>query len=238
MIMLLLAVTGGKAEGNLPFRSDSFRTSDGRELTITFIKHGSLLLNYSGKYIYTDPVSFYADYGSLPKADVILITHEHWDHLDPKAIAKLKKPETRLIVNAASQDKLKEGEILKNGNKITLLPGVMLEAVAAYNTTSGREIYHPKGRDNGYVLSFGKTRVYVAGDTEDIPEMEELKAIDIAFLPVNQPYTMTVEQAARAVRMFKPRILYPYHYGETDVAVLKQMLEDEPGTEVRIRELQ
>lgn len=238
MIMLLLAVTGGKAEGNLPFRSDSFRTSDGKELTITFIKHGSLLLNYSGKYIYTDPVSLYADYGSLPKADVILITHEHWDHLDPKAIAKLKKPETRLIVNAASQDKLKEGEILKNGDKITLLPGVMLEAVAAYNTTPGREIYHPKGRDNGYVLSFGKIRVYVAGDTEDIPEMEELKAIDIAFLPVNQPYTMTVEQAARAVRMFKPRILYPYHYGETDVAVLKQMLEDEPGTEVRIRELQ
>lgn len=238
MIMLLLAVTGGKAEGNLPFRSDSFRTSDGKELTITFIKHGSLLLNYSGKYIYTDPVSLYADYGSLPKADVILITHEHWDHLDPKAIAKLKKPETRLIVNAASQDKLKEGEILKNGDKITLLPGVMLEAVAAYNTTPGREIYHPKGRDNGYVLSFGKIRVYVAGDTEDIPEMEELKAIDIAFLPVNQPYTMTVEQAARAVRMFKPRILYPYHYGETDVAVLKQMLEDELGTEVRIRELQ
>ena len=220
------------------FESDTFETRSGKTLQITFIKHASLILAFDGKYIYVDPVSDYADFSQLPKADVILITHEHADHLDPKAIAALEKPGTVLITNASSQAKLGKGIILKNGDSLQPVPWLHLEAVPAYNTTPDRMMYHPKNRDNGYVLTLGDERIYIAGDTEDIPEMKKLKAIDIAFLPVNQPYTMTVPQAANAAKMFKPHILYPYHYSNTDIIQLKEALKDLPEIEVRIRQLQ
>ena len=126
---------------------------------------------------------------------------------------------------------------MKNGDALQLEPDIKLEAVPAYNTP-GRDKFHPKGRDNGYILTLGGTRIYIAGDTEDIPELKQVKDIDIAFLPVNQPYTMTPEQAIRATRIIRPRILYPYHYGDTDINKVKDGLKDDKETEVRIRALQ
>lgn len=211
------------------FASDSFKTKSGKELIITFIKHGSLMLTYDNHSIQVDPVSEYADYTTFPKADIILITHEHGDHLDPKAIQAVEKSGTEIIANENSQKKLGKGKVLKNGDTDTSISYMKIEAVPAYNTTPGR--------DNGYILTFDGLRVYIAGDTEDIPEMKDLKDIDIAFLPVNQPYTMTVPQAAKAAKMFSPKILYPYHYGDTKIGKLKDALKGS-GIDVRIRELQ
>ena len=205
------------------FASDSFKTKSGKELTITFIKHGSLMLTYDNHSIQVDPVSEYADYTTFPKADIILIT--------------LEKSGTEIIANENSQKKLGKGKVLKNGDTDTSISYMKIEAVPAYNTTPGRDKYHPRHRDNGYILTFDGLRVYIAGDTEDIPEMKDLKDIDIAFLPVNQPYTMTVPQAAKAAKMFSPKILYPYHYGDTKIGELKDALKGS-GIDVRIRELQ
>ena len=231
---LLLMVTGASAQ---PFEKDSFVTRKG-QLDITFIKHGSLLLAYNGSTIYVDPVSDYADYSLLPKADVILITHEHSDHLDPKAIANIKKESTILVVNPTVYEQLGEGAVMKNGDEQRLTPYLYVKAVPAYNTTPGREQYHPRGSGNGYVLTIDDKRVYIAGDTEDIYEMMDLKDIDIAFLPVNQPYTMTPKQAAKAALMVKPTILYPYHYGATRIQELVELLQYDMNIEVRIRQLQ
>lgn len=219
------------------FASDSFKTKSGKELTITFIKHGSLMLTYDNHSIQVDPVSEYADYTTFPKADIILITHEHGDHLDPKAIQAVEKNSTEIIANENSQKKLGKGKVLKNGDTDTSISYMKIEAVPAYNTTPGRDKYHSRHRDNGYILTFDGLRVYIAGDTENIPEMKDLKDIDIAFLPINQPYTMTVPQAAKAARMFSPKILYPYHYGDTKIGELKDALKGS-GIDVRIRELQ
>lgn len=235
ILMSILALTS--VDGKL-FESDSFKTKGGEPLKITFIKHGSLMLDFDGRILYVDPVSDYADYSQLPKADVILITHEHADHLDPKAIAAVEKAGTVLIANPASQEKLGKGRMMKNGDRLKPLPWLALEAVPAYNTTPGREIYHPKGRDNGYILTLGGSRIYIAGDTEETPQMDELKDIDIAFLPVNQPYTMTVQQAAHAAEVIRPRVLYPYHYGNTELKGLKEALKNSPQIDLRIRQLQ
>lgn len=220
-----------------PLETDTFKTKSSKDVVITFIKHGSLMLSYNGKYIQIDPVSQYADYQSFPKADVILITHEHADHLDLQAIQAVSKNQTEVLINESGYKKLEKGNILKNGDETFILGDVKVEAVPAYNTTAGREMYHPRHRDNGYVLTFDGLRIYVAGDTEDIPELKELKEIDVAFLPVNQPYTMTVDQAARAARMFSPKVLYPYHYGSTAIDELPAKLKGS-GVEVRIRQMQ
>lgn len=219
------------------FETDKFTTKDGGELVITFIKHGSLQLTFNGHNIQVDPVSEYADYTAFPKADIILITHEHGDHLDPKAIGAVEKESTILITNEVGSKILDRGTVMKNGDKLTPTNYLTLEAVPAYNTTPGREKFHPRHRDNGYILTLGGTRIYIAGDTEDIPELKDLKDIDIAFLPVNQPYTMTVPQATHAAEMFSPKILYPYHYGDTKVEELKEKLKG-CGVEVRIRGMQ
>lgn len=220
------------------FASDSFRTPAGKELTITFIRHGSLLLSYAGKQIQVDPVSEYADYSTFPKADLILITHAHGDHLDLKAIEALRKTETAVIANPESAEKVgATAQVMRNGDSQTW-QGVRIEAVPAYNTTEGRDKFHPKGRDNGYVLDFDGFRVYIGGDLEDIPELSDLKAIDVAFLPVNQPYTMTPEQAARAARVIQPKVFYPYHYSQTPVAETLPALLEGSGVELRIRALQ
>jgi L-ascorbate metabolism protein UlaG (beta-lactamase superfamily) len=189
--------------------------------------------------IHVDPYGKLTDYSALPKADVVLITHAHGDHLDPAALAAIRKPETRILVAPVCEGKVEGATVLANGGKTTLA-GLTVEAVPAYNVAGRRPDgtpFHPKGEGNGYVITFGTTRVYVAGDTENTPEMKALKAIDVAFLPMNLPYTMTPEMAADAVRAFRPRILYPYHFGETDTAKLVALLADEKGTEVRIRKL-
>ena len=191
-----------------------------------------------GKEIEVDPVlklgNRMAEYDECPKADHIIVTHEHADHFDRGAIALLSQPSTRLVTNSRVAEMLGHGEVMANGDSLTLAEGITLKAVAAYNTTEEHLQFHPRGRDNGFVLTIDGLRVYIAGDTEDIPEMNDLNGIDVAFLPCNQPYTMTVEQLLRASRIIKPRVLFPYHYGATDVSGIPAQLAAD-GIDVRIR---
>lgn len=220
------------------FEKDVFKTSGG-ELAITFIGHGTLMMEFNGKVIHIDPVGNYADYGTLPKADLILITHEHGDHLDAGAIEKLKKSSTEILLTQRCAEKFADGRVMKNGES-TEIDGIKIEAVPAYNIVNKRgdgTPFHPKGAGNGYVLHFADLSVYVAGDTENIPEMAVLKDIDIAILPMNLPYTMTPEMVADAVKMFHPKILYPYHFGNTDTGKLLELMKNQQGTEVRIRKM-
>ena len=220
------------------FERDVISTSLG-PLTITCIGHGTLMLACGSTVIHVDPVSSEADYTRMPKAGVVLVTHEHGDHLDPAAIDELRTTGTVVIVTAACAGKVRGSSVLANGQS-TSAHGIGIEAVPAYNIVHMRAPgapYHPKGSGNGYVLSFGDTRVYIAGDTENTPEMKALKNIAVAFLPMNLPYTMTPAMVADAAKAFKPRILYPYHYGSTDPAQLTALLAGQKGIEVRIRDL-
>jgi len=160
--------------------SDSFPTEKGT-VEIVFLGHSSLILSYDGVLLYIDPVSQYAHFSEYPKADLILVTHEHYDHLDPQAIAALSKPQTRIILPQACQKKLGKGEVLRHGQSLEVA-GLTIAAVPAYNVTPERLGYHPKERgDNGYIISAGSLHIYIAGDTEPIPEMATLGPIDIAF---------------------------------------------------------
>jgi L-ascorbate metabolism protein UlaG (beta-lactamase superfamily) len=231
---LLLALSSTISADPLPqFPSDTIETNDG-PLTIYFIGHATIMMKYKNLIIHIDPVSEYSDYKKMPKADLILVTHEHHDHFDIQAITSLTKKGTAVVLNNAARNILRSGQALEQGDS-AIIQGITIKAIPAYNTTAGRDKFHPQGRDNGYVLNIGGRNIYLAGDTENTPEMAQLKEIDIAFLPVNQPYTMTPEQFAQAVKDFKPKIVYPYHYGETDLSGLPELLKDVKGTELRIR---
>jgi L-ascorbate metabolism protein UlaG (beta-lactamase superfamily) len=220
------------------FESDVIQTSTG-DLTITFLGHGSLILAFNGQIIYVDPFSRVADYAKLPKADVILVTHEHGDHLDPGALNSVRVEDTAVVLTETCAGQVKGGIVMRNGDTRTV-KGIAIEAVPAYNIIHKRDNgqpFHPEGVGNGYILTCGDKRVYVAGDTENTPEMKALRDIDCAFLPMNLPYTMTPEMVADAAKTIKPTILYPYHYGETDTSRLVELLKDQPETEVRIRKM-
>lgn len=220
------------------YEAERFCTPSGKAVTVTLIKHGSLEISFGGKSVQIDPVSGLGkptDYSAeFPKADFILVTHEHGDHFDKEAIAVLTDERTALITNARCADMLGYGTILANGESYS--EGILhVDAVPAYNTTEGHLQFHPKGRDNGFVITLDGLRIYVAGDTEDIPEMAELKDIDVAFLPCNQPYTMTVDQLVNAAKVIRPKVLIPYHYGQTDISSVPALL---PGMDVWIRQMQ
>ncbi len=220
------------------FETDTFKTSGG-DLKITFIGHASLIFDFGGRTIHVDPFGKLADYSKLPKADLILITHQHHDHLDPAAIGKIRTGKTMVIMSKSCSKKIKDGQVMANGDEKIVL-GIKIQAVPAYNLLHKRpsgELYHPKGVGNGYVLSFGDKRVYVAGDTENIPEMKSLKAIDAAFLPMNLPYTMSPEMVADAAKAFKPKILYPYHSGGTDLSKIEALMKGVEGVELRFRKM-
>ncbi len=220
------------------YEKDIFKTSGG-DLTITFVGHGSLIFEFGGKVIHVDPFSKMADYSTLPKADLVLITHEHQDHLDSKALDLICTPGTTLIVTETVASMINKGIVMKNGNMREVM-GLTIKAVPAYNLVHMRSegvFFHPKGNGNGYVISFGDKQVYVAGDTENIPEMKDLKGIDIAFLPMNLPYTMTPEMTADAAKSFRPTVLYPYHFSETDTSKLLDLMKDEKGIEIRMRKM-
>jgi L-ascorbate metabolism protein UlaG (beta-lactamase superfamily) len=220
------------------FETDVIPTSAG-DLTIAFLGHASLRFTFAGKEIYVDPFSRLADYSRLPKADVILVTHDHADHFDPQAIAAVRTERTQVALPAVCSGKFLGGILMRNGD-VRTIDGLPIEAVPAYNLVHQRENgqpFHIPGEGNGYILTFGDKRIYAAGDTENIPEMKNLRGIDCAFLPVNVPYTMTPKMAADAAKAFQPRILYPYHYSDTDLSRLTALLKKEKGIEIRIRKM-
>ncbi|MCR5821074.1 MAG: MBL fold metallo-hydrolase [Bacteroidaceae bacterium] len=220
------------------YEVDVFKTGNGKSIRIHALMHSCIRIEYDGREIEVDPVGRMGervvDYASMPKADYIFVTHEHGDHYDASAIKVLSKETTRLIMNKRCADMYGAGTAMANGDRLQLAEDIEVEAVPAYNTTEGHLQFHPKGRDNGYILTLDGFRIYIAGDTEDIAEMSEIKDIDIAFLPCNQPYTMTPAQLVRASKVVRPGVLFPYHYGNTDVNVIPSELLGE-GVDVRIR---
>lgn len=213
-------------------------SSPAGEVEIYFIGHGSLMFRTGDFVIHVDPVKSSGNYENLPKADLILVTHEHYDHLDKNLIASLRKDASVMLCNAASAKEVDWAQTMNAGDK-KVIGSITVEAVPAYNIVNMRapgQPFHPRGNGLGFVISIGEKRFYVAGDTENTPEMKALKDIDVAFLPMNLPYTMTPEMVADAAKAFKPKILYPYHFGDTDTDKLVNLLKDS-GIEVRIRNM-
>ncbi|WP_052726514.1 MBL fold metallo-hydrolase [Devosia epidermidihirudinis] len=214
---------------------DKISTSGG-DVTIHPVEHASLLLGFGDQVIYVDPVGGAALYADLPAPTAILITHAHGDHFDVPTLEAIAGS-TPILTSREVFDKLPEAlkanaKAVANG-ETGALNGISIKAISAYNTTEDRLQFHPKGVGNGYLLSFGDKTIYVAGDTEPTPDMLALTGIEVAFLPMNLPYTMTVEQAAEAVNTFKPKIVYPYHYGESDLNAFAAAVDK--ATEVRLR---
>jgi len=203
------------------------------DLKITPIRHASLMIEAGGKVIHVDPWS-QGNYDGLAAADLILITDIHGDHLDPKAVAKVKKEGTAIIAPNAVFATLAEAQVMANGDS-KKWGAFTIEAVPMYNLKRGPsegKFFHDKGRGNGYIVNYGGQRIYIAGDTEGVPEMRALKNIDVAFVPMNLPYTMTPEEAADAVKAFHPKAVYPYHYRESDTKAFAARLQ---GTGVDVR---
>lgn len=238
LTLMGLAACSQQIYDNAGFEVDRFTSKNGKTVKIHALIHSSMRIEYDGKEIYIDPVTKLGEktinYAAMPKADYIFITHEHHDHLDNAAISILSSDNTQIITNQSCADILGYGTVMANGDVLQLADDFVIEAVHAYNTTKGHQQFHPKGRDNGFILTLDGLRIYIAADTEVIPEMAELKDIDIAFLPCNQPYTMTVDQLINAARMVKPKVLFPYHYSQTDVSGIPSQLKVD-GIEVRIR---
>jgi len=240
LLMMIFIGFAGNTQTTGPakaFEKDAFTTEKG-PLMITFIGHGTLMIEAGKTVIHIDPVSREADYTLLPKADLILITHEHGDHLDKKALALITQPQTKIIVSQSCKGQIDNSQVMLNGETQSF-GDFKIEAVPAYNIVNKRPdggAYHPKGNGNGYVINFGGKIIYIAGDTENIPEMAVLKYIDIAFLPMNLPYTMTPQMVANGAKSFMPAILYPYHFGETDPKLLVDLLKD-TKIEVRVRKM-
>ena len=215
--------------------ADTEKTTAG-DLVITPIKHASLMLQFGGKVIHVDPWS-QGDYSSMPRADYILITDVHGDHMDKPMVYKLKKDSTVIVAPAAVAKNITGAVVMNNGDK-KKFEEFEVEAVPMYNLQRGPQpgaFYHTKGRGNGYILTLGGKRLYIAGDTEAIPEMKALQNIDIAFICMNLPYTMTPEEAAGGVKAFRPKVVYPYHYGKSDLSLFTAALKDEKGIEIRLR---
>ena len=249
LIFCLVAVLGlTTACAQKSYEVDEFKTKSGKTVKFHALMHACIRIEMDGKEIQIDPVAKLGDrtvdYAAMPKADYIFVTHEHGDHYDAKSIKQLTGEKTQLVMNKRCADMYGAGKVMvrsalgtlrsaKNGDKLQLAD-ISVEAVPAYNYTEGHTQFHPKGRDNGYILTIDGLRIYIAGDTEDIPEMSKIKDIDIAFLPCNQPYTMTPDQLIRAAKVIKPKVLFPYHYGQTDQSGVPAALKG-TGIDVRIR---
>jgi L-ascorbate metabolism protein UlaG (beta-lactamase superfamily) len=218
---------------------DKIPTQDG-DLIVHPINHATFLMAWKGTTIYVDPVGGGKRFDGLPRPDLILVTDIHGDHLNAETLAAVAGAKTVLVTPSAVAEKLPENlrqqtTVLANGESKSILD-IKIEAVPMYNLTADRLQYHSKGRGNGYVVTLGGKRVYISGDTEDIPEMRALRSIDVAFVCMNLPYTMTVEQAASAVREFKPKVVYPYHYRGSDLEKFKKLVGEDPAIEVRLRD--
>ena len=215
--------------------TQSFSTSAG-EVKITPLYHASTLIEAGGKVIYLDPAKP-AKLDSTPKADLILVTDIHLDHMDPASEAAVSKGDTEIFAPPAVVATVKNAKPIANG-ETKMWQGWTIEAIPAYNLVRGPaagKFYHDKGRGNGYVLTYGGKRFYFSGDTEGVPEMRALKNIDVAFVCMNLPYTMPPNEAAEAVKEFHPKIVVPYHYRGSDLSVFRKGLE---GTGIEIRQLE
>ncbi len=232
--LLLISIVASSQD----FAVDKIPTKNSH-VAITFIGHGSLMLEFEGNILHIDPSSREADYSQLPDADLVLITHHHGDHCDPKAYSEVVNDNTSTFLTQLAKDKLEVGTVMKNGESASY-GWINIEAIPAYNLVHKRdngEFFHPKGCCNSYVLTIDGLRIFIGGDTENTPEMKALKNIDIAFLPMNLPYTMTPAMVADAAKAFKPKVLYPYHYGSTNVDELVELMKDEQEVEVRVRKM-
>jgi len=213
------------------FTTSDYDTPLGK-ISVTPIAHGALYIAFDGKIIQVDPYSEIADYSNLPKADLILLTHDHYDHLDKPAIRKIVQCNTKFIGTKKAAEQIPETKVLSNGEYMEW-NGIKIAAVPAYNLKHGPEpgkLFHPKGDGNGYILNFADFRLYIAGDTELIPEMYDLGQIDVAFLPKNLPFTMDDDEFVEAAKVVNPKVLYPYHYSKVDKAALAEKL---PGIEIK-----
>lgn len=232
LALVMLTMTVFCSQAQRP--TDEFPTAAG-PVRITPIQHASLMLEAGGQVIHVDPVGE-QNYANLPAADLILITDVHGDHLDAKAIARVRKSTTQIFAPEAALKTIPEATVIRNGETRNFGKWT-IEALPAYNIQRGPapgRVYHEKGRGNGYVLTFGGKRFYISGDTEGVPEMKALRNIDVAFVCMNLPYTMPPEEAAEAIRAFKPKVVYPYHYRNSDLSVLEKALTG-TGIEVRLR---
>ena len=214
---------------------ESFADGDG--ITFTPIEHATMVIQTKDVTIYIDPVGDAKLFKGFPKPDIVMITDIHHDHLNPEVLSSLKKESTIIIGPQAVVSELKYGVVINNG-ETKKIGTIKVEAIPMYNTTEERLNFHPKGRGNGYVITLNKKRVYISGDTEDIKEMRSLKDIDYAFVCMNLPYTMTVDQAVSAVLEFKPKVVYPYHYrGKgmfSDITRFQHMVSSNKGIKVRL----
>jgi len=238
-ILLGLLLISGRflTAGEHKIETETLKTKLG-PLKISFIGHGTVMFQLMKLVVHVDPFSRIADYSTLPKADLVLVTHHHGDHLDPAAIEKIKTKDTVVVLTKLCHEKYNSGTVMANGD-VKTFKDLKIEAVPAYNIVHKRgngSPYHPKGEGNGYVITFGDKRIYIGGDTENTPEMKALNHIDAAFLPMNLPYTMTPEMVVDAAKAFKPKILYPYHFafGNTDLKKLESLMKDVKGIDLRI----
>lgn len=230
-----LVVLATTAAGQVKRPVEEFAASGGT-VRITPVRHGSLMIEAGGQVVHVDPWS-QGNYDGLPRADIILITDIHGDHLDRAMVEKLKKSGTVILGPEAVAKALEGVTVLRNG-ETTKVGAWTIEAVPMYNLKRGPaegKFYHDKGRGNGYVVSWGGMRFYISGDTEGVPEMRALQNIDVAFVCMNLPFTMPPEEAAEAVKAFRPKIVYPYHYRGSDLSVFEKALQG-TGIEVRIRD--
>ena len=236
-LLLLCALSVGAVASAQTLTGDHVSTNEGGDLVIHPINHATFAMAWNGTTIYVDPVGGAQAFAGMPGANLVLITDIHGDHLNADTLTAVVGADTTIVAPQAVAMQLpaalkSKTTILANGETKTV-KGISIEAIPMYNTTKDRLQYHTKGRGNGYVVTLGGKRVYLSGDTEDIPEMRALKNIDVAFVCFNLPYTMTEEQAASAVRAFAPKIVYPYHYRGSDLDKFKRLVGTDKNIEVR-----
>lgn len=243
---VLLFTAAAPASAQDSYEQDTIHTSGG-DLEITFLRHATLMFTFNDLVIHVDPWSRAADYSQLPKADIVLVTHDHNDHLDQRALRQVLKggsyysehDSTTLIYTKLCADRLPGGTVLRNG-MTWKVKGIQIEAVPAYCLIPRDNPYsqpHTRWECNGYILTFGDTRVYIASETENIEELKDIRDIDIAFLAMDSIFNLTPEEAVGVVNVFKPNVIYPYHFSDADLTPFIEAFANNPDIEVRVRNM-